>query len=203
MWLQKALADGPKLLVAIQKEGTARGHSWRTTQRCRKELQIGTLFSQNMYWWVLPGHTGLVGPGAFAPVEAAPEPTPEPEPEPDTFENLVVRLNETGKIGHGLEWTIPEIVRALEREAYSVIKTKLPEADVNRLIAAFAEQHKPDPPIWERADWQSVMEKASSNKKTEHYYAMRSQMVKDNPPEIEQRMKDIQVWYRADQRKPK
>lgn len=137
----------PGGLFVLRRTGTKtvcllRGHSWRTLQRCRKELHISTLFAQNMYWWVLPSHTGLVGPGAFTPAEPALGVQHEPVIE-DIEQVLKDRLHLEAQRCQKSNMPIESIKVELHNIAYRELITSLPAIKVDHLIEKIAEKYPP------------------------------------------------------------
>jgi hypothetical protein len=202
-WLRKTLADGPKPLTTIRKGAVARGDSWATIRRCKKELQVVNVFYDGKHWWALPGQLGSFGPSA----QAAP---PEEQPVEDTFENLAERMHREGRMARTFGTPLPEIESNLRQLAYHTIETKLPENQVEALVSAIAVQYQPPPPpipAWDAPDPAQAI-RDTDNLST--LYAQiraalwREETAKDRPPDLELmgRLRNtLELWKAERQRR--
>ncbi len=140
--------DGPKSITAIRKGATARGDSWSTVRRSRKELQVITVFAQDRRLWALPGQVGQIG-RAETPVDL------EPDLVKDVMlsqrQNLVSRMHNKAASCKQDKKSVSDIQEALRELAYKEIDTTLPKDEVEPLITAIAAQYETIP-VWNAPD---------------------------------------------------
>ena len=146
-WLRKTLSDGPKSVIAIRKGATARGDSWSTVRRARKELQVITVFAGDKHLWALPGQVGEIG---RANVRVDVESDLAAEVAINFKEKLVSALHQRASICKTDRKSITDIEQALRQIAKDQ-ETPLPKDEVEALITAIATQYATIP-VWNTPD---------------------------------------------------